>query len=1064
MDASAQIERLLEKWQSSVAAGKTVSAEELCRDCPELVAELRAKIEAATPAPKQAGWYVLQEEIGRGGMGAVYRARDPEFQRPLAVKVMLADVKKRPDLEQRFWAEAKITGQLQHPGIPPIHHKGRLSDGRPFFAMELIEGQSLSQLLAASDEREVDSVHFLSIFEQVCQTMAYAHSNGVIHRDLKPGHVMLGLFGEVQILSWGLAKDLSDGGSDEQAADETSIVPSEIEGGLAGEGSDLETLSYMPPEQARGEIDELDTRSDVFGLGAILCVILTGRPPFDAESFEEASAKATRGDLSDAYDRLERSGADQELVKLAKWCLAPDKETRPRDASKVAEAVAVYQHRVQQRLREAELQRAAAEALTAEEKRRRRVWILLGAVALLAVVGFGMVTSMEARRRAEIRLYTEQIEIAVGRAEDRRASLHRLLADATPGGWRYLQDRPTEWRVRIGSALADLRNAKTLANRSGEHLASELWGRIFALETGLARDSEEREIALRLEKLRLESAVLEGTDFSHNKTKQSYAAELTDAGFPVLSESPTEVARLLKASPLRERLVVALEDWASVPQDRETAERLLQIARLVDPDDQRDRIRDYSTWQDATRVQQLAKSLRPGTLSPRMLYLIGTLLRDPAEAEAWLRDAQALYPRDFWINFKLGQLLTETKPVEAVGFNRAALVVRPNSAAVYNNLGLAQTSQGDLEAATTSLRRAIDIDPRFAAAHYSLGNVHLIEQDYDAAEASYRRALQIDPAIFHAHHGLGVVLEAKGDPAAAVEAYEKCLEYAPNHSPTQLSLGKAHLTLKDIARAIPAYEKAIELDPDNHLPHYGLGNCYRQREGFQQAIESYRRAIQLDDSFGYGYLAMADCLYSLGRYDEAVAAGERGLELLPQSDGSRAAAADSLKMYLAGQELDNDLKRFQQGEKPVIALRQVKLAQFCLLQKKLYAEAVTLYRSAFESDPVLRDDLPSAHRYNAVCAAISASAADELANRKEEQAAFREQARQWLIADLKQRAVRLRDGNAVESAKMRDFLRRWLTSDDLAPVRDESALAKLPDEERKQWRELWSQVQTVLTS
>src|SRR5262249_11731851 len=134
---------------------------------------------------------------------------DPDFDRPLAVKVLAPQHGGRPDLERRFLEEAHLTGRLQHPGIAPVHAVGRLGDGRPFFSMKLIEGRTLATMLHARSAGDV--MRLLKVFEQVCQTVAYTHSRGVIHRDLKPANVMVGAFGEVQVLDWGLAKVLAGG-------------------------------------------------------------------------------------------------------------------------------------------------------------------------------------------------------------------------------------------------------------------------------------------------------------------------------------------------------------------------------------------------------------------------------------------------------------------------------------------------------------------------------------------------------------------------------------------------------------------------------------------------------------------------------------------------------------------------------------------------------------------------------------------------------------------------------------------------------------------------------------
>src|SRR5262245_2241822 len=148
------------------------------------------------------GRYEIGDEIARGGMGAVYSARDTVLNRRVAVKILQAEFAHAPDAVTRFLEEARITGQLQHPGIPPVHDLGTLPDGRPFLAMKLIKGRTLSAILTESH----DVPALLPVFEQVCQAVAYAHDRGLLHRDLKPSNVMVGAFGEVQVMDWGIAK------------------------------------------------------------------------------------------------------------------------------------------------------------------------------------------------------------------------------------------------------------------------------------------------------------------------------------------------------------------------------------------------------------------------------------------------------------------------------------------------------------------------------------------------------------------------------------------------------------------------------------------------------------------------------------------------------------------------------------------------------------------------------------------------------------------------------------------------------------------------------------------
>jgi hypothetical protein len=172
-----------------------------------------------TDLPARLGSYRIEEEIARGGMGRVVRIRDDDFDRPLAMKVLL---ERNSDLEDRFLREARLTGVLQHPGIPPVHALGRLDDGRPYFIMKLIQGRSLQTLLRDRSSPSADLPRFITIFEQICQTVGYAHDRGVIHRDLKPANIMVGAFGEVQVMDWGLAKLMKFGPAEERSSTESS--------------------------------------------------------------------------------------------------------------------------------------------------------------------------------------------------------------------------------------------------------------------------------------------------------------------------------------------------------------------------------------------------------------------------------------------------------------------------------------------------------------------------------------------------------------------------------------------------------------------------------------------------------------------------------------------------------------------------------------------------------------------------------------------------------------------------------------------------------------------------
>lgn len=324
--------------------------------------------------------YRLGEEIARGGMGVVHRATDLLFKREVAIKLLHPKLQNNPQALEAFRYEAEITARLQHPGIPPIHDLGVLPDGRPLLAMKLIQGKTLHELLKARESLSDDLPRWLQIFEQIAQAVGYAHSQNIIHRDLKPLNVMVGEFGEVQVMDWGLAKVIGGGERPSYSADEIAERERQF---ISRQGDVKGTLAYMPPEQARGEIDDLDPRSDVFGLGAILCQMLTGEPPYCDLPSADLERAAAAGEIKGALARIRACGADAELIELAAQCLSPRKLGRPADGSAVARAVANYRASIDERLRQAETERALAQQRLVDQARRRKLWYATAAVSFL---------------------------------------------------------------------------------------------------------------------------------------------------------------------------------------------------------------------------------------------------------------------------------------------------------------------------------------------------------------------------------------------------------------------------------------------------------------------------------------------------------------------------------------------------------------------------------------------------------------------------------------------------------------------------------------------------------
>lgn len=267
------------------------------------------------------GRYLDLGEIGSGGMSHVHRAVDRSLQRQVAIKQIDSDRVGGPESLYRFIEEARVTGRLDHPNIVPIHELALNNDGHFYFAMKLVEGDNLEDVLkqAGEDRLEADRLsELLQIFLKVCDAMAFAHDRRVIHRDIKPSNIMVGSFGQVYIMDWGLSKVLSppDDRPPEAAADEDTLLDLDIPGSVMG------TPAYMAPEQVEGDHDRVDERTDVFALGATLYHIITGRPPFQGKNYYNLLMDAMTCQPAPPETLVGQDRVPRELCRITKKAMA----------------------------------------------------------------------------------------------------------------------------------------------------------------------------------------------------------------------------------------------------------------------------------------------------------------------------------------------------------------------------------------------------------------------------------------------------------------------------------------------------------------------------------------------------------------------------------------------------------------------------------------------------------------------------------------------------------------------------------------------------------------------
>lgn len=1068
--------------------------------------------------PERIGRYRIDQEIARGGMGKVMRIYDEDFQRPLAMKVLLDFEPWHAEQVERFLREARLTAQLQHPGIPPVQEMGRLPDGRPYFIMKLIKGKSLAALLRERVSGGHDLPRFLSIFEQVCQTLAYAHDRHVIHRDIKPGNVMVGAFGEVQVMDWGLAKVLDareqrHPGHVEPAKPigDHSVPPSSTDEGKTAAGAILGTPAYMAPEQARGEIENLDPRADVFGAGGILCEVLTGKSPFAADSAVEAHRLAMKGDLSAAFARLDACGADLELIQVARRCLAPEAQDRYADAGAVAEAIARYQAHLQARLKKAEIDQAAAEVKASEERKRRRVWLALTAsvlvLALVAGGGWLWYQQDRAARAAEelvreaeaLRKRTLAIKAASEALEQGQMSRHQLRAELLrPGGVVALVNDPARWRARIDAARAALDRARALQPDADPSRQERLTNQIRDLAAGINQDDDDRELTFRLETIRLDRAVqVSGEAFDSAMARRDYELAFANAGMSPSPGKEQATAKLIKESPIKEQLLAAVDDWAYLAGQRKDEhnlrDRLLQIARLADPDPWRDSVRNAGIWGNSAALKTLAdRALADRSafarLTPQILFVFSRQLLRVGMDEAWLRQALLQHPSDFWLNFQMGSALIPTKPTAAAGYLRAALAIRKDNATAWYNLGNALRAQNDLSAAVEAYKKAIAFRPNLAIAWTALANAS--KHDPAVALAAYHKATALDPTLVVAWYNLAVLLHNRKDLPGAIKAYEKIVhELKKNHALSWnglgnalrlqddwpaasaafenavkaepklvnawLGLGLCKYRANDLVAAIKAYKKAVALDPENASGWYNLGVIHALQKDVPAAVAAYRNAVASQPDHADAQRELVRSCRALGRFDEAVAAGKQALAALPENHSQRATIARQLAECQKLLATEQWLARVLGGAK-ASAIEKIVLAEFCLRDKSDFLQAVRLYQAAFAEQPKLTD-VSRGYRYHAArAAALAAGGLDS-----SEPTRLRQQALDWLRADLADWSNLVDAANPGDIFRAAFWLRAWPSEASFANVQS-PAIDKLPGPERTAWNQFWSDVDRVM--
>lgn len=990
--------------------------------------------------------YRVEAILGRGGMGVVFKAQQLKPNRPVAVKMLLAGPYAGPQELARFLREIEAVATLQHPNIVQIHEVSEHA-GRPYFTMELVEGGSLAQHLARALPSPLLAAELVAT---LAVTVQFAHKSGIIHRDLKPANILLAapLSAESQRASgqpsWGVPK-IADFGL-------ACFVNAEPE--LTLSGARLGTPGYMAPEQSLGKTAEIGPASDIYSLGVILYEALAGRTPFEGAT----AAETERRVISEEPAPPSRFNAKvpRDLDTICLKCLHKNPSRRYASAQDLADDL----HRFLDG--KPVLARPVGPLERGVKWARRHPTAATLTAALLVLVGMAGATG--------VWLQQQQNDRRVAKEQQQRHA-HNAIETAL----RRVDELRQQERWR---------DAKLILTEAATQLAV---AESPLLEKQFRRAESDIQFASDLDRVREGLFYLPDGKFDFQQQATEYQKLFDRTGLRISDELDTIAASIL-ASAIGPQIVAALEHWAYNAHklaDNVLAARLLQLARSVDPEPSwRDQFRDTAAW-TLPELKRLANTAFATSPPPteKQLALLGLMLR---EVHGGYRNTELLakacqrHPSNFWLNREMGDAsFTDDRLHEAAGFYRAALALRPENAVVNVKLGHVLLKIGQTEEALAAYRRAAVLDP----SSYFRGQLIrslAVTGYWKDAEAECQKVMETDPTDTRVPSDLANLLQLHGWEDRGLALFRKVVEVGANDANVLYSFGMFLLRSNRDAEGLIFLRKAVDLDPHSldirHQLARGLVVVGRSDEAiaeFQilishavdktwyrrdlgllliaqdrsaEALTELRKAVENRSQGGPPWDTLATAALAEGSFAEALDATKRvrGIGIRPRKFCRLLLSTEKqLPAILAGKEQVTD------------AATARALAEWCWKHKRLTAAAARFYAMAFALDPSVTTDEEVNHRLSAACAAALAGSGvgnDAITLSDAQRAGLRKQAFDWLTAEY---GTCEAEGNKTIAANV---LRSWQRSKDLAAVRDEKALAKLPPNERREWQAIWAKV------
>jgi serine/threonine protein kinase/Tfp pilus assembly protein PilF len=729
------------------------------------------------------GPYKLLQQIGEGGMGVVFLAEQTEpIKRRVALKIIKPGVDTR-EVIARFEAERQALALMNHPNIAKVLDAGTTEHGRPYFVMELVNGLSMTEYC---DQHNLPTRERLKLFTAVCRAVQHAHHKGVIHRDLKPGNILVADYDNEavpKVIDFGVAK-----ATNQQLTEKTLFTQL---------GQVVGTLEYMSPEQAKRNQLDVDTRSDIYSLGIILYELLTGETPLDKESFRSAAFEEILRLIREEEPRLPnlKLSESQEIDAIAAHrCVDPGRlraiirgdldwivlKTLQKDR---AERYATAQELADDVLRHLDVLpiHAGPPRVTDRVRKflRRNSWqSMMALVAVLMIVSAAWKFS-ESRRRLQ-----DQIVARSGRTSAAIEATSLALGQAinSPVG------NMAEWKAvdasvqRVNDLLAE------------GLVLNEVRDRANSLIAKAEKARTERDIAERLENVLITSASHPDKQ-SWRKMEGQLAAILADNGIDIDIEQPMDVARMIREHRFAVRFANILELWIGTKAyiggpdgSQDALEPWAQAIYAADDDPLRTGIRKliYAAKPvSREQVDELIKDVDLTIVSPRTLTWLSAVYGMAGmaeEANQLIRDALRRHPSDVMLNFDFGYSLSHQKRwQEAIRMYSRALALRPDAAGIWRMMGIALEKVEELENACDAYERACELEDDHGPTWANVGTMLLLQKRSDEALNAGRRVIELMPDHPDGYGIAGRALMQQKNFDEALPLLEKCDEVRPKY-------------------------------------------------------------------------------------------------------------------------------------------------------------------------------------------------------------------------------------------------------------------------------------------